>query len=410
MTSTDVSSYRVLVVDDDPRMVARVKELLRDDLPEDLRNVEFEETEDFETAQKLLTEKDFDLVVLDVRDAPHGRSSAEYEARGHALYDVIAETRWLPVVFFTGVPQQVRDLEAPPLVSIVTKNDLDQLGPAVEAGLRSGVSGLRRRITELVETKTRVFMGRTVAPHWREFAHADPDELAMVIVNRLAAELRENALIEMGYTKDGAAEPGADHAPAARLYLMPTVTGYLTATDLLVDDQDQWWIVLTPACDLYEDDPKNVTNPRKAKAEYVRLAKADRVLTKSGGSESPAVIKLVDGNPSNSEKNAAKAAFSDKQNRYRYLPGFLDIPDLLVDFENVCSVPLKDMESYRRVATLDSPFSEWMLNAYSRSVGRIGIPGISTEEILTRLGMGKQKKAVPKQAAGPAVNGEAVKG
>ncbi|MFJ6309436.1 PleD family two-component system response regulator [Streptomyces althioticus] len=410
MTSARVSTYQVLVVDDDPQMIQRVKEVLREDLPESLRNIEFSETEEFEAAQSLLEQEDFDLVVLDVRDAPNGRPAAQYEARGHDLYKAIAGTRWLPVVFFTGVPERVRDLEARPLVSVVVKNDLDGLAPAVEAGLRSGVSDLRRRITNLVETKARAFLGKTVAPFWQEFAGADPDELAMVIVNRLAAELRENGLAELGYARDETWDP-SERASAARVYLKPTVTEHLTATDLLVDDKDDWWIVLTPACDLHEDDPKKVAKPRTAKAEYVRLAKADRVLTEDELSESPAIRRLLESARSNRDKDAAKAVFGDGQNRYRYLPGFLDIPDLLVDFENVKSVELREARRYRRAATLDSPFSEAMLSAYGRSAGRIGTPDVSTAEILTRLGISKQKKAptMPKQSTGPLADGEPVR-
>jgi CheY-like chemotaxis protein len=415
VTSTSVPTYRVLVVDDEPRMIAMVKELLKEDLPEHLRSIEFTEAEDFETAQKLLTEQDFDLAVLDVRDAPNGRPAAEYEARGHTLYDAIARTRWLPVVFFTGVPQQVSDLEAPPLVSVVTKNDLDRLGPAVEAGLRSGVSELRRRITELVEAKTRLFMGETVAPHWAEFAKAgaDQDDLAMIIVNRLAVELRENALQEMGYARNEVVDSGAHHVPPARVYLMPTVTRHLTTTDLLLDANGDWWIVLTPACDLYEDDPEKVAKPRTAKAQYGRVAKADRVLTREGGSESPVIARWLESSRAGKDKNLAKPAFGDNQNRYRYLPGFLDIPHLLVDFENVRSVPLEDLrdeKKYRRVATLDSPFSEGMVNAYSRSVGRIGIPDIDTFGIRLELGLEKPKLlTMPRQSQAPAPDGEIVR-
>lgn len=415
MTSTGVPTYRVLVVDDEPRMIAMVQELLREDLAEDLRSIDFTAAEDFETAQELLTKQDFDLVVLDVRDAANGRPAAEYEARGHTLYDEIARTRWLPVVFFTGVPQQVSDLEAPPLVSVVTKNDLDRLAPAVEAGLRSGVSELRRRIVDLVETKTRLFMRETVAPHWSEFAKAgaDQDDLAMIIVNRLAVELRENALQEMGYARKEDADSSANHVPAARVYLRPTVTKHLTTTDLLLDTNGDWWIVLTPACDLYEDDPEKVAKPRTAKAQYGRVAKADRVLTGEGGSESPIIARWLESARASKDKNMAKPAFGENQNRYRYLPGFLDIPHLLVDFENVRSVPLEDLrdeKKYRRVATLDSPFSEAMVNAYSRSVGRIGIPDIDTFGIRLELGLEKPKiPTMPKQSQGPASNSEVVR-
>ncbi|MFB7442243.1 hypothetical protein ACFC01_28630 [Streptomyces mirabilis] len=411
MTAAGVT-YRVLIVDDDPEMIARVREVLQEDLPEDVKNIDFHTEELFTDAHDRLTREDFDLVILDVRDTSSGSPTTEIEARGREVYEAIARTRWLPVVFFTGVPQQVRELEAPPLVRVVTKNDWTGISTAVTIGLRSGVSGLRRRITEFVEDKTRAFLRRTVAPHWEQFVSADQDDLAMIIVNRLAAELKENALNELGYRADGFSTTGTEPVQAARLYLMPTVTRHLTATDLLVDVNGDWWVVLTPACDLYEDDPEKVEKPRTAKAQYGRVAKADRVLSEDGSSESPVIMQWLESSRSGKDKSVAKPAFGDNQNRYRYLPAFLEIPDLLVDFENVMSVPLRDLSAeskYRRVATLDSPFSEAMLNAYSRSVGRIGIPDIDTFGIQLKLGLEKLKaQSVPAQSQGTARNGEAV--
>jgi CheY-like chemotaxis protein len=410
VTGTD-APYRVLVVDDDPKMIEQVMEVLRDDLPEDVKNVDFQTEEVFADAQDRLIREDFDLVILDVRDTSSGAPTGEIEGRGRALYEAIAGTRWLPVVFFTGVPQQVRELAAPPLVDVVTKNDWDGISVAVAVGLRSGVSGLRRRIMEFVEDRARDFLRTTVAGHWDQFVSADPDDLAMVVVNRLAAELKENALKELGYSTERSGTSGSDPVPAARLYLMPTVTKHLTTADLLVDADGDWWIVLTPSCDLHEDDPEKVEKPRTAKAQYVRVAKADRVLDEGGESESPIVKIWLDGPRTGQHKSPVKTAFGENQNRYRYLPRFLEIPDLLVDFENVRSVPLeeaRDEKKYRRVATLDSPFSEAMVHAYGRSAGRIGIPEIDTVAIQVELGLAKAP-VMPNQAQGSALNSNVVR-
>ncbi|WP_282697968.1 hypothetical protein [Streptomyces sp. CC208A] len=410
MTSTDVA-YRVLIVDDDAQMIADLREVLSEELT-DLGEIHFESEQDFSAAEQRLIDEDFDLVILDVRDAADGRPSAAIEGRGHELYDAIAGARWLPVVFFTAVPQQVRDLEKPPLIRVVTKNAWDEVAPAVRDGLLSGVSELRRRISGLVERKVRVFLRDVVAPHWHEMAGADPHEITPIIVNRLAAELRENGPSELGYAGDGEAVATAGQPSAARVYLKPCVTHHLTATDLVVNPEGDWWIVLTPACDLYEDHPDaNVARPRKAKAQYVRLAKADRIFTEDGEeSESPAIATWLASTKSNSHKDQAKQVFGDKQNRYRALPGYLDIPDLLVDFENVVSVPLAEARTWRRVATLDSPFSEAMLIAYSRSVGRIGTPDLSFDDVKVRLELEKPKaRHLPTQASTPSANGEVVK-
>jgi CheY-like chemotaxis protein len=91
VTSTDVA-YRVLIVDDDAQMIADLREVLAEELT-DLGDIHFEDEQDFAAAEKRLIDEDFDLVILDVRDAADGRPSAAAEARGHELYDAIAGAR-----------------------------------------------------------------------------------------------------------------------------------------------------------------------------------------------------------------------------------------------------------------------------------------------------------------------------
>ncbi|MFI0540464.1 hypothetical protein ACH3VS_16465 [Streptomyces sp. WSLK1-3] len=410
MTSPDVA-YRVLIVDDDARMAEQLQELLTDEL-EDLGVIHFEAEQDFAAAEERLSHADFDLVVLDVRDASDGSPSADIEGRGRELYERIARIRWVPVVFFTGVPEQVRALEEPPLIRVVTKNALDDIAPAVRDGLVSGVSALTRRISGLVEDYVRNFMRDVVAPHWNEMAGADQNEIVPVIVNRLAAWLRENGLHKLDQTVEGDLAAVAARPSAARVYLMPPVTHHLTAADLVVDPDGGWWLVLTPACDLYEDHPdSNVAKPRTAKAHYVRLARADRVFTEDEKrSESPAISAWHASSKGSKDKAQAQRAFRVDDNRYRALPRYLDIPHLVIDFENVKSEELDEVRAWKRVATLDSPFAEAMLIAYSRSVGRIGTPDVSFDDVQVQLELMKAKPAgVPAQVSASAPRGEVVR-
>lgn len=410
MTSPDVT-YRVLIVDDDAGMAERLQQLLTEDL-EDLGGIYFEAEQDFSAAEERLSHADFDLVILDVRDTLQGRPSANVEGRGRELYERIARVRWVPVVFFTAVPEQVRALEEPPLIRVVKKNALDDIAPAVREGLVSGVSALTRRISGLVEDYVRNFMRDVVAPHWKEMAGADQNEIVPVIVNRLAAWLRENGLHKLDQSVEGDLVAAAARPSAARVYLIPPVTHHLTAADLVVDPDDGWWLVLTPACDLYEDHPdSNMINARTAKAHYVRLAKADRVFTEDEmGSESPVISAWHASSKSSKAKAQAQRAFRVDDNRYRALPRYLDIPHLVIDFENVKSEKLDEVRAWKRVATLDSPFAEAMLIAYSRSVGRIGTPDVSFDDVQVELQLIKAKPGqVPAQVSAPTPQDTAVK-
>jgi hypothetical protein len=102
--------------------------------------------------------------------------------------------------------------------------------------------------------------------------------------------------------------------------------------------------------------------------------------------------------------------FRDNNARYRILPKYLDIPDLLVDFESVQSVPLAEVRSWTRVATLDSPFAEAVLTSPGHTVARIGTPVVDFENIKQSLGLdGKGKVAGQNSVPSPRTTTKDVK-
>ncbi|MFE3122886.1 hypothetical protein ACFXHD_05635 [Streptomyces hydrogenans] len=388
MTEED-AVFRVLIVDDEEDIAGELQAMLCEDLG-DLGLISVETEQDFAQAELILEREQIDLVVLDVRDSSQGDGIVPgLESRGRELYDRIAKTRWVPVIFCTNVPGQVQDLAAPPLVQVVTKHRLDEVEAAVRAGLQSGVPSLTRRLGNLVDREIRDFLRGVIAPNWSDMAEADQQQIAPLLVHRLAAWLKENAIRELDGALDGADDAVVGHASAARTYLKPPVTVHLTAADLLRDPEGSWWLVLTPACDLYEDlpTPQPGRQLRKAKAEYVRVAKADPLF------ESALVAKWKEQGTSKA-RDAVLRVFRTDDNRFRLLPQYLEIPHLLLDLENVKSVPLAEARSWDRVATLDSPFAEAMLTAHSHAVGRIGTPDLVFERLKEELGL-KGKKSVP---------------
>ncbi|WP_405921654.1 hypothetical protein [Streptomyces sp. NBC_00122] len=386
--------YRVLIVEDEVDIAEALSEMLAEELS-DLGTLDIHVENDFDEAESLLETQAFDLVVLDVRDAARGGSPAHPNLQGRELHDRIAKTRWVPIVFCTALAEQVSDLAQPPLIQVVSKNRLDEAVTAVRAGLESGVPVLTRHITALVDEHVRGFLRDEIAPNWDRLAAVDRSQIAAVLVHRLAAWLKENAVEALGAALGSSENPVVGHASTARVYLMPPVTKHVTAADILRDHQDGWWVVLTPACDLYEDSHSG--GNRTAKAEYVRLARAVPL------SEAPLIARWNEvGSPTQGrERNAALEIFRNNSARYRILPKYLDIPDLLVDFEIVQSVLLTEVRSWSRVATLDSPFAEAMLTSHGHTVARIGTPDVDFENIKQSLGLAGNRKASDQKSVPP---------
>jgi hypothetical protein len=60
-------------------------------------------------------------------------------------------------------------------------------------------------------------------------------------------------------------------------------------------------------------------------------------------------------------------------------------PDLVVDFQQLVTLPREQMTTLERLASLDSPFAEALLARFGRYFGRLGTPDLDLEVIINRL-------------------------
>ncbi len=359
-----------MIVDDERDLAEGFADILKEDLDGSLRIDIFE---DFDEAERRLEEDSYDLVVLDVRLRIKGVE--EDQDRGRRLHDAIAKVRWVPVVFLTALPEAVRDLEQPPLIRVVNKSDLSEAVQAVQEALASAIPSVTRLLGGIVDREVRGFLRDVVSKHWTEMAERDHEELMLVLVNRLAAWLKENAAAELASELQGRLGSSVDQASAAQVYLYPPVVQHLTCCDLLRESDSEYWLVLTPACDLVVQQAGPGQAERMPEISAVRLVRAHILRS------APPVVLYRD---KKINKDKLKAALKGTK-RYRLLPRYLSIPDLLVDFEQIRSAALDEVRSWSRIATLDSPFAEAMLTEFSHSAGRVGTPNVETQGILDAI-------------------------
>jgi hypothetical protein len=139
-------------------------------------------------------------------------------------------------------------------------------------------------------------------------------------------------------------------------------------------DGTAWYVVLTPACDFV---PRRDGTPN---ADFVIVARArDLTLAEKYQKWSD---RPDDGSRWDSlRQNVLMATHT----RYNYLPAYRDIPDLVVDLQEVSSVPYAELTEFEVLASLAAPFAEALVSQYSHYVGRIGIPDLDADAIRKRL-------------------------
>lgn len=351
--------WRVLIIDDNPNMTSDAERELHDAFEGDENILLSVKTEnDFTQGFTLVKSGACDLVVLDVRKDKTA-DTAEQRDTGRGVYTDIQEVRFLPIIFWTALPDEVSDKRMPPLVEVLSKDELDRIPEAIRSAINSGVAGVMASIEDRVATVMREYMWKELGPNWSEDTDGgNPDELAHILISRVAHDLQEQALPEL------------TRRPS-HCYLYPPVATKYRPGDLLRNDaaeDREWWVILTPACDLQQP----------GKADYALLGKAS-LLT------SNARYQAWQLSPTKGTWNQLRDLLTSKIARYYYLPEFREIPDLLLDLEDTHTIPLADLGNYIRMASLVAPYSEALLTRYSHFRGRIGVPDLNVEAVYRRL-------------------------
>ena len=145
-------------------------------------------------------------------------------------------------------------------------------------------------------------------------------------------------------------------------------------------DKSGYWVLITPVCDL------TVQPNGSCKADNVILARAEQL------DDQPEVTAWR-ADPGNANKKGMVKSLLKNQrqrsqsDRFHYLPGAFKLPHLIVDFQQIISVPRAALmkEGVGRVATLDDPYGAELVSRFTNYLNRIGSPDLDIESILGLL-------------------------
>lgn len=147
-------------------------------------------------------------------------------------------------------------------------------------------------------------------------------------------------------------------------YIQPPVSQPIWTGDLIKKSEEEYFVVVTPACDLF--------NP--GKIDNVLLLSAVP-FSKYRAEKSP-------------NKDTSRTILSNKKDSTHYLPYIEKCPDgLLCLFEQITSMKIEDIQedigsgNLERIATIDSPFIENLLQRMNAYLMRLGVRELEKEEI-----------------------------
>ena len=336
---------------------------------------------DFAEGLKALQNERFDLLVLDLRRG----CTPEGDEAGLQIFSDISERRFMPIIFYTLRPHIVSHLENA-AVRVVDKGlGVMGLNPALKHQFDNGLMRMNRGLTLHVERTIREYLWDFVPDHWEELTGAGESDLTLTYLmsRRIATSLDIEGANRLALGLSGESESNSEldeRVHPVRYYIIPPSTeGYQTGDILRKSEEDNsnYYVLLTPWCDLvaHGDSPP--------KAEYALLAECE-ILTDSAEYE-----RWTEGSPPSRLRNLLgtpqKGVQGRQEGRFHFLPGVLDIPDLVLDFQRVHTIPLAELSSHEKIATLDNPYSQSVVSWYLRFWGRMGTPDLNIDTVIEGL-------------------------
>ena len=375
---TEDLTLRVLFVEDKKDTARQLAEYFAD-WEHNGNRLEAEICREFDAGLSRLESERFDLLVLDVLKGP---ADANDES-GRDAFNSIKARRFIPVIFYTAVPDRVRDLETA-VVKVVPKGPgLGDLEESVKGQIDSGLLRANRELNLHFEKTIRDYLWDFVPQHWDELTGTAEGRatLAYLLSRRIASSLDVEGADKLAQRLGATSEAGSGSETRVhplRYYIIPPESDGFKMGDILREGEpSSYWVVLTPSCDLI---PRGSRPPR---ADYVLLAQCIALeefkeFTDWREGESPgplmALLRTPDGRPPGKQEG-----------RYFFLPGVLGIPDMLIDFQQVRTVEFASLSSCEKVATLDSPFAESASSSYLQLLGRLGTPDLDIDRVVAQL-------------------------
>lgn len=379
---TNGTTWQLLCVDDDAETCRQVKEYLEgESVAGDDERPQVETLTDFNAALQLLESRRFDLLILDVHLGPY--EQMQQEEAGIKALEAIQLKRFVPVVFYTGLPHLVRPLGTA-LIQVVEKTaGPKQLLKVVKSIIATHIPTVNRALIRHLETVQRDYMWEFVAKHWEQFGDtSDRTALAYLLARRLAISLSgpgiQQLAQDLGDPTGTAVTEGTVYP--MQYYLMPPVETAPLSGDVYhgqIESQADYWVLLTPSCDLVIG---------REKAEWVLLARCVSLTEQAeyqGWKDAPSANK----------QQELKSLLGNNRKygqpeRFYFLPGALVLPDLVIDLQQLMVVPRQQLSTLTRLASLDSPFAEALLTRFTRYFGRLGTPDLDLDTIISRLKLG----------------------
>lgn len=327
--------------------------------------IKMHSAEDFTEGIEMIAKHDFDIVILDLCK---GVPKEDAETPGYKVLQVIQNTAYVPVIFYSGLAHKLKDLSSN-IIGVVSKGDgLEKLKEEIRRIISSKLGIIKKQIYEHIRLSLKDYFWESVHKEKAIFNKITDDvSLGYLILRRIADSLSKEKIKSL--LNDGRINPEKTHP--MEFYVYPTKAVEYEAGEILLKN-NIYYIILTPSCDFI----KETNRPRKVGQVLLAIA------TNLGETET---YKKYENNKEKYLPELRQLIECRKGDRYFFLPETPFIKNMVIDFQNKEMVAYDNLIDYQRVAKLDSPFAQSMLSSFVRFYNRVGFPDIDSEFVISSI-------------------------
>lgn len=363
-------TLKLLIIEDDTNQIQMYQDNIDLYNYSNKQNIEPNCITNLEEGLKALENPNYDAAIVDLK-----LSQGDQDGKGNLIISKIRCALRIPIVIISGYPQ---DLDAQyktednPFIKVHQKDDnFSKILDDIIAVYKTGITNILGKKGHIEQYLNDIFWNHlsTTIDYWKSQVVNDKN-IEKILLRYTLSHLQEH--LELSDTQ----EDFEEYLPI-EMYVSPPIKKNAFTGDIIKCTEDEsFWIILNPSCDMAQSKAKNITVALIEKIENDYILSLKRQIR-----EDSSGVHAI-----NKQLELEKLLRNSGSLKYHFLPEASCFKGGFINFQKIKSVRYKDLYlKFERIASVTDRFAKDIIARFSHYYSRQGQPDFNTSKILEDL-------------------------